>query len=78
MVKQQKVDLIIKNGTYVTHKETIKDDIAINKGKIFKIGNLSNLNAKNQAVMKRVGNQQENPYLLKTPGGQEDITWLLK
>tara|TARA_A100000172_G_scaffold77028_1_gene61001 strand:- start:1584 stop:2018 length:435 start_codon:yes stop_codon:yes gene_type:complete len=42
------------------------------------LSSFSNLNAKNQAVMKRVGNQKENPYLLKTPGGQEDITWLLK
>jgi len=42
------------------------------------LSSFSNLNAKNQAVMKRVGNQKENPYLIDTPGGQEDITWLLK
>jgi len=42
------------------------------------LSSFSNLNAKNQAVIKTVGNKKENPYLLKTPGGQEDITWLLK
>jgi|TARA_A100001391_G_scaffold197112_1_gene176717 hypothetical protein len=42
------------------------------------LSSFSNLNAKNQAIIKTVGNKKENPYLLKTPGGQEDITWLLK
>ena len=41
----KKVDLIIKNGTYVTHQKTIKGDIAVNKGKIFRIGDISNLKA---------------------------------
>ena len=42
------------------------------------LSSFSNLNAKNQAVIKTVGNKRENPYLLKTPSGEEDITWLLK
>ena len=42
------------------------------------LSSFSNLNSKNQAVIKTVGNKPENPYLIKTPGGQEDITWLLK
>tara|TARA_A100001201_G_scaffold80546_1_gene71955 strand:+ start:1729 stop:3303 length:1575 start_codon:yes stop_codon:yes gene_type:complete len=42
------------------------------------LSSFSNLNAKNQAIIKTVGNKKENPYLLKTPGGEEDITWLLK
>ncbi len=42
------------------------------------LSSFSNLNAKNQAVIKTVGNKQDNPYLIKTPGGEEDITWLLK
>ena len=42
------------------------------------LSSFSNLNSRNQAVIKTVGNKPENPYLIKTPGGQEDITWLLK
>jgi len=42
------------------------------------LSSFGNLNAKNKAVMKSVGSQQENPYLIDTPGGQEDISWLLK
>jgi len=42
------------------------------------LSSFSNLNAKNQVIMKAVGNKKENPYLLKTPSGEEDITWLLK
>ena len=42
------------------------------------LSSFSNLNAKNKAVIKTVGNQRENPYLIKTPGGEEDISWLLK
>ena len=40
------IDLIIKNGKIVTHKEEKTADIAIKNGKIFKIGNLVNLNSK--------------------------------
>ena len=39
-------DLIIKNGTCVTHKKIFKADIAIKKGKIFKIGTLDEIKAK--------------------------------
>jgi len=42
------------------------------------LSSFSNLNARNQAIIKNVGNQRENPYLIKTPGGEEDISWLLK
>ena len=42
------------------------------------LSSFSSLNAKNQAVMKNVGSQLENPYLTKTPYGDEDIRWLLK
>jgi len=42
------------------------------------LSSFSNLNSRNQAVIKTVGNKPENPYLIKTPSGQEDITWLLK
>ena len=42
------------------------------------LSSFNNLNSRNQAVMRSVGNMKENPYLLKTPGGEEDITWLLK
>ena len=42
------------------------------------LSSFSNLNAKNKAIIKTVGNKTENPYLIKTPGGEEDISWLLK
>ena len=42
------------------------------------LSSFSNLNSKNQAVIKTVGKPMDNPYLIKTPGGEEDITWLLK
>ena len=42
------------------------------------LSSFSNLNAKNQAVIKTVGNKRDNPYLINTPNGKEDITWLLK
>ena len=40
------------------------------------LSSFSNLNAQNKAVMKSVGNQRENPYLIKTRNGEEDISWL--
>ena len=40
------------------------------------LSSFNNLNAKNKAVIK-VGNQQKNPYLIKTDRGEEDISWLL-
>ena len=42
------------------------------------LSSFSNLNAKNQAVIKTVGNQVKNPYIVNTPGGEQDISWLLK
>ena len=41
------------------------------------LSSFQNLNAKNKAVMKAVGNQQNNPYLIDNGYGQEDISWLL-
>ena len=35
------IDLIIENGTVVSHNKVSNTDIAIKNGKIFKIGNLS-------------------------------------
>jgi len=42
------------------------------------LSSFSNLNARNQAVIKNVGIQRENPYLIKTRDGEQDISWLLK
>jgi hypothetical protein len=42
------------------------------------LSSFSNLNSKNQAVIKTVGKPIDNPYLIKTPGGEEDISWLIK
>ena len=46
MNKNLTVDTIIKNGICVTHLDMHKSDIAIHKGKIFKIGDLSNIKSK--------------------------------
>ena len=40
------------------------------------LSSFSNMNARNQAVMSSVGNQRNNPYLVKTKQGEEDISWL--
>jgi len=42
------------------------------------LSSFQNLNAKNKAVMRTVGNQQNNPYLIDNGYGPEDISWLLK
>ena len=42
------------------------------------LSSFNNLNSRNQAIVRTVGNQMDNPYLMKTNGGDEDITWLLK
>ena len=42
------------------------------------LSSFNNLNARNKAIMTNVGNQQNNPYIVDTPGGKEDISWLLK
>ena len=42
------------------------------------LSSFNSLNAKNKAIIKSVGNQQNNPYIINTPGGDEDVSWLLK
>jgi len=42
------------------------------------LSSFNNLNAQNKAIMTNVGSQQNNPYIVDTPGGKEDISWLLK
>ena len=42
------------------------------------LSSFNNLNSRNQAIVRTVGNQMDNPYLMKTNGGDEDISWLLK
>ena len=42
------------------------------------LSSFTNLNSKNNAVIQSVGSQRENPYLVKTNHGDEDIRWLLK
>ena len=42
------------------------------------LSSFNNLNSRNNAVMTNVGNMRENPYIIKTNHGDEDITWLLK
>jgi len=40
------------------------------------LSSFQNLNAKNKAVIKSVGNQQNNPYIIDNGRGPEDISWL--
>jgi len=42
------------------------------------LSSFSNLNAKNQAVISSVGSQANNPYIVKTDHGNEDISWLIR
>jgi hypothetical protein len=42
------------------------------------LSSFSNLNSQNRAIMKSVGSYQDNPYIVKTAHGDEDISWLLK
>ncbi len=48
------IDSIIENGFLVTHEKIIKKDIAIKNGKIFKIGNLKNTEAKERINAKNL------------------------
>tara|TARA_Y100001972_G_scaffold119304_1_gene160423 strand:- start:316 stop:1887 length:1572 start_codon:yes stop_codon:yes gene_type:complete len=41
------------------------------------LSSFQNLNAKNKAVIKTVGDQQNNPYLIDNGYSKEDISWLL-
>ena len=42
------------------------------------LSSFNSLNKRNPVVMTSVGSLQENPYLMKTRGGDEDISWLVK
>jgi hypothetical protein len=42
------------------------------------LSSFSNLNSQNKAVMSSVGLRQDNPYIVKTNQGDEDISWLFK
>ena len=42
------------------------------------LSSFTNLNARNNAVISTVANSQNNPYLIKTDRGDEDISWLFK
>ena len=42
------------------------------------LSSFSNLNAKNHAIISSVASQQNNPYIIKTDHGTEDISWLIK
>ena len=42
------------------------------------LSSFSNLNSRNPVIMSTVGYQQNNPYIMKTDKGDEDISWLLK
>jgi hypothetical protein len=42
------------------------------------LSSFTNLNLQNKAIMSNVGSQRENPYLIKTANGEEDISWLFK
>ena len=41
------------------------------------LSSFSSLNARNQAVVSSVGSQANNPYIVKTDRGNEDISWLI-
>jgi hypothetical protein len=42
------------------------------------LSSFSNLNAKNSAIISSVASQQNNPYIVNTPHGTEDVSWLIK
>jgi len=42
------------------------------------LSSFTNLNSKNKAIMTNVGNLQNNPYIINSNQGTEDISWLLK
>ena len=48
------IDTIIENGLLVTHERVTKNDIAIKNGKIFKIGNLKKIKARNRIDAKNI------------------------
>ena len=42
------------------------------------LSSFSNINAKNQAIISSVASQRNNPYIINTDHGTEDISWLIK
>lgn len=42
------------------------------------LSSFGNLNSQNKAVMSSVGSRQDNPYIVKTNHGDEDVSWLFK
>ena len=42
------------------------------------LSSFTNLNAKNPAVLTSVDRYKNNPYIVKTQGGDEDISWLVR
>ena len=42
------------------------------------LSSFGNLNSQNRAVMSSVGSYQDNPYIVKTNHGDEDVSWLFK
>ena len=41
------------------------------------LSSFTNLNAKNQSIISSVGSQANNPYIVKTDHGNEDISWII-
>ena len=41
------------------------------------LSSFSSLNKRNPVVISSVGNMQNNPYIIKTRDGEEDISWLI-
>ena len=41
------------------------------------LSSFNSLNKRNPVVMSSVGNMQNNPYIIKTRDGEEDISWLI-
>ena len=42
------------------------------------LSSFTNMNARNSAVISSVANSQNSPYIVNTPYGKEDISWLLE
>jgi hypothetical protein len=42
------------------------------------LSSFTTLNARNNAIIQNVGTPINNPYIIKTANGEEDISWLLK
>ena len=72
------VDLIIKNGTCVTHEKTFKADIAVKKGKIVQVGDVEKFKAKqtiNAKGMHILPGAFDSQCHFREPGGEhkEDL-----